>query len=162
MAATKAEIQAVFPELARDDFSITSYEDARYNCIAFACGDSHRWWWPVKRHGNYWPNEVPLEESVSAFQTLFEAVGYRKCRSARLQVSFERIALFAKGGVPTHAAKQMRDGSWCSKLGIHEDITHALRGLEHSEYGSVVFVMRRATPAQKVGPFIRWFERLIG
>jgi len=35
-----------------------------YNCIAFAAGETHRWWWPM---GAYWPEPAPRDETVDSF-----------------------------------------------------------------------------------------------
>ncbi len=68
---------------------------------------------------------------------------------------FEKIAIYVDtDGVPTHAARQLPDGSWTSKLGDWEDIQHqTLEALEtgndkaHQElgYGKVAKIMRRAS-----------------
>jgi hypothetical protein len=159
--ATKAEIAGAFPSLSREGFDITSAEDVHYNCIAYACGDTANWWWPTKLNGNYWPGDVPAEETLRAFEALFEKQGYRKCRTAILQRSFERVAIFTNNGVPTHAARQLDNGHWSSKLGRHEDIMHALRGLEQSPYGVVGSLMRRRRPGLKVGLVRRLIEEIV-
>jgi len=48
----------------------------------------------------------------------------RGMRARRVGTRFEKIAIYAAGGVPTHAAKQTSDGRWKSKLGGWEDIEH--------------------------------------
>jgi hypothetical protein len=50
-------------------------------------------------------------------------------------------------GSPTHAARQLDNGRWTSKLGELEDIEHSLRDLEGAAYGTVVQVMKRPRPA---------------
>jgi hypothetical protein len=44
---------------------------------------------------------------------------------------------------PKHASRQLPDGRWASKLGLSEDIKHALQDLTGTVYGSVVLVMKR-------------------
>lgn len=64
-----------------------------------------------------------------------------------LEVGVERVALFAgSDGFPTHAARQLPNGRWTSKIGFLEDIEHDLYDLEGSEYGAVVRIMRRSVP----------------
>lgn len=163
MPASKADIEQVFPLLGHDGFEITSAEDVRYNCIAYACNDITRWWWPTNRHGTYWPATVPMEETVAAFEALFQTLGYRRCKSVRPQRTFERIAIFERAGIPTHAARQLQDGRWCSKLGRHEDIEHLLlHGLEQSQYGTVFIVMRRRRAGVKASLLTRLIEMLLG
>jgi hypothetical protein len=61
-----------------------------------------------------------------------------------LEPNFEKIALYAIGNIPTHAARQLGDGSWVSKLGALEDIQHAaFFELEGAAYGKVVCFLRR-------------------
>jgi hypothetical protein len=47
--------------------------------------------------------------------------------------------------MPTHAARQLPNGRWSSKLGKLEDIEHALDDICGSAYGSVVPVLKRRT-----------------
>jgi hypothetical protein len=113
-----------------------------YNCIAFAVGDETQCWWP--NEDGYWPEGVAGEETVDAFVAAFATREYAKCDSGELEPNFEMIALYAAGNIPTHAARQLRDGTWVSKLGALEDIQHAtLLELEVTAYGQVVCILRR-------------------
>lgn len=38
------ELAGLFPKLAAEGFEIVAPSTKRYNCIAFAAGDTHRWW----------------------------------------------------------------------------------------------------------------------
>jgi hypothetical protein len=61
-----------------------------------------------------------------------------------LEQGQEKIAIYARDGEPTHAARQLEDGSWTSKLGPSVDISHAATSaVEGSLYGAVVRYMRR-------------------
>lgn len=55
---------------------------------------------------------------------LFLAAGYELCGDGSLEDRYEKIAIYAKDGEPTHAARQLGDGRWTSKLGKYEDIEH--------------------------------------
>jgi hypothetical protein len=135
----------LFPHLTEGSFSITSPEDVRYNCIAWAAGDDGTWWWPDNFFIGYWPSDVPRKETLESFIRLFESSGYSPCNSAGLEDGFEKIALFVDPqGMPTHAARQLSSGKWTSKLGKLEDIEHnTLEGLSGSSYGSVSVIMKR-------------------
>ena len=78
---------------------------------------------------------------------LFLAAGYELCGDGNLEDGYEKIAIYAKDGEPTHAARQLGDGRWTSKLGKYEDIEHdsldALNGEGFGEYGSVALFMVR-------------------
>jgi hypothetical protein len=61
-----------------------------------------------------------------------------------LEPGIEKIALYALNDLPTHAARQLSNGWWTSKLGPHVDIEHihpdAIAG---GIYGEVVALMSR-------------------
>jgi hypothetical protein len=109
-----------------------------------AAGATHDWWWPVGHGGIYWPEGVPRLVTLEAFREAFATLGYAVCADEQPELGFEKIALFANDqGVPKHAARQLRDGRWTSKLGKMEDIAHALHDLTGMVYGSVVLFMKR-------------------
>jgi hypothetical protein len=141
-------LEAVFSGLVGTDYRVTSPRDGDYNCIAWAAADTQNWWWPSQDVGKeYWPPEVPRERTLDAFVAVFATLGYTVCEGEDPESGYEKIALFSDGnGRPTHAARQLVDGRWTSKLGKAEDIEHGLRGLEGAVYGSVVFVMKRPVP----------------
>ena len=145
-------LKKIFPKLATASFRVTSNRDHGYNCIAWAAGVTHQRWWPLEKPDEtYWPAAVPRAATLEAFQAVFAALGYAVCGSEQLEVGAEKIALFADfSGLPTHAARQLADGRWTSKLGKAEDIEHDLHDLEGDVYGTVVLVMKRplATPEQ--------------
>lgn len=100
----------------------------------------------------YWPPDVPREYSTTAYVRAFESLGYSPCEDAGIERGFQKIALFARRGEPTHAAKQLPNGRWTSKLGKLEDIEHALDGVSGEAYGApILFMRRRATS----GPAVR-------
>ena len=135
----------LYPNLR--DFSITSDVSRQYNCIAWAFGDTRRWWWP--HTGYYWPRPYSLnEETVHNFVEVFADAGYEVCADGVIENGFEKIAIFAINGEPTHVARQLNTGRWTSKLGNLEDIDHAmLEEVECHIYGKVVTYMRRLRPS---------------
>jgi len=80
---------------------------------------------------------------VEAFVQLFQSLGYEQCSHGELEPGFEKVSIFALNDRPTHAARQLRDGRWTSKLGRDVDITHVPRGLEGSTYGKVAVYLKR-------------------
>ena len=99
------------------------------------------------------PADVARVQTVAALRDAFATVGYVVGDHNRLEAGQEKLALFAFGGVPKHAARQLPSGRWTSKLGPSEYIEHALDHLTGMAYGSVVVIMRRPLPAggQKAG-----------
>src|SRR5947209_7045820 len=103
-------------------------DPAYYNCIAFVVGDYRRKWWPGEYHPfwslDYWPKGAPLEETLAAFAKALSTVDppYEPCPDGELEAGIEKIAIYALNGVVKHAALQLADGTWKSKLSGHEDI----------------------------------------
>jgi len=137
-------LDLLFPDLQRNGYQITSPRDREYNCIAWAAGDTTRWWWPDPAEEGYWPAAAPVQETLVAFVAAFATLGFGRTDSETLEPGVEKVALFAKDGVkPTHAARQLPSGRWTSKMGRSEDIEHDLRDLEGDVYGAVVVVLQR-------------------
>jgi hypothetical protein len=127
-------------------YEVTSPADETYNCIAWAAGETDRWWWPDPLGSDFWPDAVPRSVTLAAFVLAYETLGYRVCDSDAAVPGLEKIAIYVNHeGRPTHAARQMSDGLWTSKLGRAEDITHRLDGLVGETYGSVAQIMQRPT-----------------
>jgi hypothetical protein len=127
--------------LASDGYVVASPETPAYNCIAWAVGESHRWWEP----GIYWP--VQPGEDLATLVSLFESLEYVLCDDELLEAGYERVALYADDrGDWTHAARQLHDGWWTSKLGQAVDILHRTpQALVSDAYGEVRAIMKRVT-----------------
>jgi hypothetical protein len=139
-----------FPGLRDTPYRVTSPATRDYNCIAWAAGDTSHWWWPDVDPDDdavFWPPGVPAEETLAAFVAAFATLGYAPCPGEEYEPGFEKVALFARDGIPTHAARQLPDGRWTSKLGMSEDIEHDLHAISGELYGTVLLVLRRRTPA---------------
>lgn len=132
-----------WPFLLSEGYSVESVETWDYNCIAYAVDIQDQWWWPDANGDADWPIKR-REETLDCFVEAFETMGYRKCRSAYPKRGFEKIVIYARNGVPTHAAKQLPDGRWKSKLGPWEDIEHnTTKAVEEYIYGKAVVYMKR-------------------
>ena len=137
----------LLPNLNSGNHRITSPRKNRYNCIAWAANVDTQWWWPTRK--GFWPPGIPREETLSAFLAAFATLGYEECRNGSLEHGYEKVALYARRNenndlVPTHAARQLRDGRWTSKLGSQEDIEHLeVENVNGPSYGSAVKFMRR-------------------
>jgi hypothetical protein len=77
----------------------------------------------------------------------YESVGFSACDGPELESGYEKIAIYTSGGEPKHASRQLPNGRWTSKLGRHEDIEHALDGVNSPAYGVPAAYMKRATVA---------------
>jgi hypothetical protein len=132
-----------FPLLSTTNHRITSPPTRDYNCIAWAAGDVSAWWWPDDQDIAYWPDGVAREETIAAFVDAFRHLGFEICDDNNLEQGIEKIIIYAIKEQPTHAAKQLPNGRWSSKLGAEEDITHDLDALDGPAYGRPVKTMRR-------------------
>jgi hypothetical protein len=140
--------EVLFPALQPLSYQVTSPTDTAYNCIAWAAGDTQTWWWPDPDGLAYWPAGASRTETVAAFVTALGSLGYSPCAGGQLEPGFEKVALFADAqGRPRHAARQLPDGRWTSKMGELEDIAHGLHDLAGSVYGAVIQVLKRPAAA---------------
>jgi hypothetical protein len=137
---------ADFPYLDSEGFTPTSPRNPRYNCIAWAAGQTARWWWPDPQGQAFWPAGVPRALTIAAFIATYQTLGFLPCPDGSLEAGFEKIAIYALGGAPTHAARQLTDGTWTSKLGRSVDLSTTLRGVEGRLYGSVCQFLKRPAP----------------
>jgi hypothetical protein len=131
----------LFPNLADENYEITSPRTIRYNCIAWAARNTQRWWQP----GVFWPIDSAREDhGVGNVVAAFNSLGYEECDDGTLDAGFEKLAIYGSAMMYTHAARQLPDGRWTSKLGQLEDITHTTPAvIEGGDYGDVVQYMRR-------------------
>jgi len=136
---------AEFPRLLADGCEVTSEATPAYNCIAWAASDESRWWWPDEMGQYHWPDGVPREATLTAFEQAFALLGYQRCDEAELEPHLEKIAVYVGAdGAPTHAVRQLPSGQWTSKLGRDVDISHGTpSSVEGPGYGRVALFMCR-------------------
>ena len=122
---------------------ITSLATGNYNCIAWALEDTEHFYWTGPEEFFYWEADLPREETIDSFVQLFRQHGYEICENALKERGFTKIALFTKDNIPTHAARQLLNGLWTSKLGILEDVRHTLFAISDGLYGSVALILKK-------------------
>ncbi len=139
-----------FPNLSVGGFTKTSEETWDYNCIGWAAGDDQKWWWPLNLAPNgksaYWPRRAPKKSTIPAFVKMFADRGFKVVRDndPSLEEGYEKVAIFAFGQKPKHAARQMPSGRWTHKMGQSIDLeTDTLKAVEGPKYGTVVRVLKR-------------------
>lgn len=142
----------LFPNLRTDaGFKITSPETDRYNCIAWACERNDLWIWPPlagmpPAENEYWPDGIPEDIDVSSFVKVFQHFGFERCENDKYEEGYTKIALYvyADSTICSHAARQLRDGTWTSKLGFSNDIIHSEpQSISGPFYGNVYCFMKR-------------------
>ena len=132
------------PLLAAEGYQITSEPTNEYNCVAYAVGETDRWW-SHSEADYYWPEHASRTPSIQSLIEVFAGLGYELCEDAGNEAGFNKVALYANGeGDWTHAAVQLNDGRWSSKLGPDEDISDRTpQSLDSDFYGVVNCYMRR-------------------
>ncbi|MGP0067957.1 MAG: hypothetical protein ACLQGP_30730 [Isosphaeraceae bacterium] len=135
------ELETLFPGLRGSGYVVTSPEDVRYNCVAWAAGDEERWWWPDE--DSHWPEGIPREETIAAFVAAYRELGFAPCDDPLVEEGSEKIAIYADpDGIPTHVSRQLASGFWSSKLGQLQDIQHQLEDLAGFQYGHCAHFLR--------------------
>lgn len=133
-----------FPNSSIQPFLITSPDTPTYNCISWAFEDSSRWYWPDPSNIYFWPDNVLRSVTLDSFIALFATKKYEPCKDGSNEVGYTKIAIFVDAdGIPTHAARQLPDGFWTSKLGQNIDVQHTIFSIQDGDYGNVALYMRR-------------------
>lgn len=133
-----------FPNTQFEPYRLTSPQTIRYNCIAWACEDDQKWYWPDKAKTKYWPPSVRREVTQAAFIELFQSLNYSICTESKYEEGYRKIVIYLdSNGIPTHAARQLDELWWTSKLGSDHDILHSLNALNGVLYGRPTIFMKR-------------------
>ena len=111
-----------FPNLRNEGFTVVDPPSDRYNCIAYAAGDTRQWW--DYTPGRYWPPHATRSESIASLREVFAGLGYEQCDDSRIEDGYQKVALYELQGAWTHAAAQMPNGAWRSKMGEGPVIEH--------------------------------------
>jgi hypothetical protein len=161
--------KADFPNLKPENLCVRSEKTGPtgYNCIAWAACDPQKWWWPKKP--GFWPTNK-REKTLQAFIEAFSTMGFSECPDGVLEPGIEKVVIYARienaRTEPTHAARQLRDGTWTSKLGPNEDILHKVpEDLCGPLYGNPIVYMKRtkqAYPSSNPGPSGKFVKRIEG
>lgn len=137
-----------FPNLRKDnDFKITSPCTRYYNCISWAT-QKRVWYWPPLgkelEEDEYWPKGIDDDTRIETFIKAMMTEGFTLCLNDNVESNVIKIALYVKDGHCTHAARQLPNGLWTSKLGYYHDIQHSTpQSLEGDMYGTVHCYMKR-------------------
>ena len=137
------ELIRLFPNLTIENFEIADPPDGRYNCIAYAAGDtSKRWDYHL---GRYWPPWATQNSSMQSLIEVFAGLQYEECQDGSPEVGYQKVALYEARGAIQHAAVQQPNGRWRSKMGPGPVIEHdSPTSLSGGPYGEPTAFMRRA------------------
>lgn len=118
----------------------TSPATRRYNCLAWALGDTSKAWAP---HGSprrrecdgtrtYWPEGAPSLDELGSYAAVLKRQGFRPCEDEESRPGWTKIVLYVERsrGVDLvhHAARQLPSGKWTSKVGELIDVEHDAPG----------------------------------
>lgn len=107
----------------------------------------NKWWEPDAWGSYYWPVGLPREVTIENFIAAFGTEGFQVCEHRNVELGYQKVALYADKGKPTHMARQLPNGKWTSKLGEGWDIEHtSLEGVESAGYGKVAVLLKRPIP----------------
>ncbi len=133
-----------FPNLSSEDFEIVDEPSDLYNCIAYAVGDIAKPWDP--NGTRYWPPWAPRNDRIDSLIAVFAGLepAYEQCESSQVEDGYQKVALYEVQGQAKHAALQMPNGRWRSKMGRGPVIEHrSPESLSDGIYGDVHCFMRR-------------------
>jgi hypothetical protein len=132
-----------FPKINKRNHSLKSPKTTQYNCIAFAAGVTTKKWWPFVHPDAYWPPGAPYSDSVQSFIKAFETLGYEVAPDDSYIEGMEKVAFYTVFDRVKHAAIQVHQDTWASKLGDLEDIHHKKEAVADGLYGKpTVYMMR--------------------
>lgn len=123
-------------------------DDANYNCIAWGAGYDDSIWDPFPKDAEedfYWPEGVPRDYEVTSLILAYQTEGFVVCTNGMLEAGIEKVAIYADGPEYMHAARQLENGKWTSKMGqagerIEHDTPEALVG---PAFGKIAAYMQR-------------------
>jgi len=131
-----------FPLSNENNIKRTSPVDKKYNCIAWAAGENKKWWEPSV--DGWWPEGCPRTTKLSSYVAAYESQGFVSCEDHYLEEGYDKIVVYADShGQGVHAAKQLDDIWWSSKMGTNIDIRHHLEALDGPFYGARTVYMKR-------------------
>lgn len=137
----------IFPNLWGGGYAVIGPPSDQYNCIAYAAGDTSQHW-EDDNPNSYWHPDAKRGTTTADLAVLFRKLGFKKCGGPRLEPKYQKVALYGKQVLWTHAALQTSNGRWRSKLGKEgELIEHGTPDdLIGDEYGRPYMYMQKLIP----------------
>lgn len=147
MDSFQFRVRVPFPRLNDSNHRKTSPATPSYNCFGWAIIGREVLMGP--RPGYLWPDVAPRDMKLSSFVVAASEFGYAPCETGNLADGVEKIVLYGLTERVDHAARQLPDGRWTSKLGLeHEDIEHNTPDcVSGGVYGSILQFLARIQAA---------------
>lgn len=146
LSLTVADIKMYWPSLNDEDFEFKSHFNPFYNCLAWAINVNTIFVtmnYFQKKHGLDINN---LDHSVNGYAKILEEFyNYLSCENGEYEKGFEKILLYGdNNNLWTHAARQIKEEMWVSKLGSCENIEHKnIECLNGNTYGEPKIFMKK-------------------
>lgn len=137
-------LRRLFPKLFGGQYRLMSGRTKRYNCLAWAAGENNIW--RQAPPDGMWPIGILDDGSVESAIQFFETYGFTPTTldDVSVEPGVIKIAIYGDDEGYTHAARQLTNGKWTSKIGKLQDIEHdTLDALSSKAYGQVVQIMRK-------------------
>ena len=96
------------------------------------------------------PPWATLTNRIESLKEAFTGLGYEQCHDRGATAGYQKVALYEAQGRMQHAAIQMPNGRWRSKMGRGPVIEHRNpNSLSGGRYGQATIIMRRAVAATR-------------
>lgn len=136
----------LFPLLGNDlHYSLLSEATPVYNCIAWAMGYNDRWVDTYISPGHWWPDGVSRDTNPKTLIDAFIAEGFEVTDNGHYENGYDKVVLFQKNGMWTHASRIESDNTEYSKFGCLFDGVHSRNVFTNSLYGEEYAYLRRLT-----------------
>lgn len=139
--STNKDLEKWFPNIIGKPYK-TTISNFNFNCVAYTLDVYNDYIWTNEKS---WPhNIIPRILNINSFKKLYEINGYEECYDEIFDLKYNKVAFYAKNGIPIHAAKRYKN-IWKSKISnlIVEHELDWLCGDYIDTYGEVVFLMRK-------------------
>lgn len=154
LSRRKPSFEKWWPNLLRTTYTVIDKASMRYNCFAWSINRTDFWFAPdpqMNRVGKvFWPPEVPREYTLDAFIQAYATFGFVLCDNTEVELGFEKVVLYGNNSIPEHAARQLPNGRWSSKIGEYEVIEHDLYAFDGGKYFSKIIIILKRPISNKL------------
>ena len=114
-----------------------------YNCIAWSLGIDYMSVGHENLRGIYQPPNISKIPNINNDKRMYNYYGFIDADDSSIEIGYEKIVIYIKDGIVTHAAKQYNKDWWHSKMGASVDAIHHLNAIQGAIYGYPEFYMKR-------------------
>lgn len=119
-----------------------------YNCIAWSLDIDYMSVGHENLTGIYWPDNISKIPNINNYKRMYNSYGFIDASTSDLEEGFKKVAIYVRGtnpktGIVVHAAKQIDDIWWSSKMGDNIDGIHHLDAIQGILYGYPRFFMKK-------------------